>query len=100
MTDVLRNEYEVVLVAKPTLGEEGMTALHEKLASVIANQSGEVLGTELWGKRTLAYPINKFFEGVYELHRVALPPQGTAEVDRYLRFNEDILRFLILRTEE
>lgn len=100
MTDVLRNDYEVILVAKPTLGEEGMTALHEKLAQVIANQSGEVVGTELWGKRTLAYPINKFFEGVYVLHRVALPPQGTAEVDRYLRFNEDILRYLILRADE
>jgi small subunit ribosomal protein S6 len=100
MTDVLRNEYEVVLVARPTLGEEGLTALNDKLAQVIANQGGEVLGTEIWGKRTLAYPINKFFEGVYLLHRVALPPQGTAEVDRSMRFNEDILRYLILRTDE
>lgn len=100
MADVLRNEYEMVLVARPTLGEEGITALNEKLAQVIAGQSGEVQETEMWGKRTLAYPIKKFFEGVYVLHRIALPPQNTAEVERYMRFNEDILRYLILRTDE
>ena len=100
MTEGLRNEYEVVLVARPTLGEDGMAALNDKLAQALANQSGEVQSTEVWGKRTLAYPIDKFFEGVYVLHRVALPPQGTAEVDRFMRFNEDILRYLILRTDE
>jgi ribosomal protein S6 len=47
---------------------------------------------------TLRAPIDRFFEGVYILNRVAMPPQGTAEVDRVMRLNEDIIRFLIVRT--
>jgi small subunit ribosomal protein S6 len=100
MSEVTRNEYEVVVVARPTLGEDGLTALNDRVAQVVAGQGGEVTGTELWGKRTLAYPIKKLFEGVYVLHRVALPPQGTAEVDRFLRFNEDVIRYLVVRTDE
>ena len=99
MTETNRHEYEVVLVARPNLGEDGLAALTERLTAAIAAQSGEVTATDLWGKRQLAYPIAKFFEGVYMLHRVAMPPQATAEVDRLLRFNEDVLRYLIVRTD-
>lgn len=98
--EIGKHEYEVVVVARPTLGEDGMTALNERLAQTIAGQGGEVTGIEVWGKRTLAYPIRKFFEGIYVLHRVAMPPQGTNEVDRLLRFNEDVIRYLVIRTDE
>jgi small subunit ribosomal protein S6 len=94
------NLYEVTFVAKPTLGDDGVAALTERLAQVIAGQSGEVQSVEPWGKRTLAYPIKRFFEGVYVLNYVNLPPQGIAEVDRFLRFNEDVLRHLIVRSGE
>jgi small subunit ribosomal protein S6 len=100
MAEVLRNEYEIVYIAKPTLGEDGVQALNDRFAAVIGGQNGEITATEMWGKRTLAYPIEKFFEGVYILSRVAMPPQGTIEVDRMLRLNEDVLRHLIVRTDE
>ncbi len=100
MADVLRNEYEIVYIAKPTLGEDGVAALSDRFAAVISGQGGEITATELWGKRNLAYPIQKFFEGVYILNRVSMPPQGTTEVDRMLRLNEDVLRHLIVRTNE
>ncbi|MGL4648717.1 MAG: 30S ribosomal protein S6 [Caldilineaceae bacterium] len=100
MAEGLRNEYEIVFIAKPTLGDDGVAALNDRFAAVITGQGGEVTTTELWGKRTLAYPIEKFFEGFYILSRVALPPKGTIEVDRMLRLNEDVLRHLIVRTDE
>lgn len=100
MAEALRNEYEIVFIAKPTLGEDGVAALSDRFSAVIGGQNGEITVTELWGKRTLAYPIEKFFEGIYILHRVALPPQGTIEVDRMLRLSEDVLRHLIVRTDE
>jgi small subunit ribosomal protein S6 len=100
MAEGLRNEYEIVFIAKPTLNDDGVAALNERFATVITGQGGEVATTELWGKRTLAYPIQKFFEGFYILSRVALPPKGTIEVDRMLRLNEDVLRHLIVRTDE
>lgn len=100
MTDVNLHEYEVVFVARPNLNEDGVAALNDKVTGFVGAQSGQVQATELWGKRTLAYPINKFFEGYYVLHRVSLPPQSTPELDRMLRYNEDVLRYLVVRTDE
>lgn len=100
MTDTNMHEYEVVFVARPTLNEDGVTALNERVLQFVGAQSGEVQATELWGKRTLAYPINKYFEGIYILNRVSMPPQATTELDRLLRYNEDVLRYLVVRTDE
>lgn len=100
MAETNNHEYELVFVARPNLGEEGVTALSDRLSQVVAGQAGTVQGVEMWGKRTLAYPINKYFEGIYVLNRISMPPQGTVELDRLLRFNEDVLRYLIVRTDE
>lgn len=100
MAETNQHEYELVFVARPNLGEEGVTALTDRVNQVVAGQSGAVQAVEMWGKRTLAYPIKKYFEGIYVLNRIAMPPQGTAELDRLLRFNEDVLRYLIVRTDE
>jgi small subunit ribosomal protein S6 len=100
MTDTALHEYELVFIARPNLGEDGVAALNGRLAQLIAGQSGQIQSTEIWGKRTLAYPIRRFFEGVYVLHRLAMAPQGTTELERFLRFNEDVLRYLIVRTDE
>ena len=100
MTDIANHEYEVVFVARPNLGDEGVSALNGRLAQLVATQSGAVTGSEVWGKRTLAYPIGKFFEGVYVLNRISMLPRGAAEVDRLLHFNEDVLRYMIVRTDD
>jgi small subunit ribosomal protein S6 len=100
MAEALMNEYEIVYIAKPTLGEDDVAALSERFAQLIAGQGGEINATEQWGKRTLAYPIQKFFEGIYILNRVSLPPQGMTEVDRVMRLNEDMIRYLIVRTND
>ena len=70
------------------------------MADMLASQEGEVLETELWGRRTLAYPIKKVFEGHYVLQRFTMPAQGTAEIDRYLRLSEDVIRYMLIRTDE
>jgi len=100
MTETNLHEYEVVFVARPNLNEDGVTALNERVLQFVSAQSGQVQATELWGKRTLAYPIQKYYEGFYVLNRVAMPPQATPELDRLLRYNEDVLRYLVVRTDE
>lgn len=100
MAEANVHEYEVVYIARPTLTEDGLAALNDKFVQLVTNQSGQVQATELWGKRTLAYPINKFYEGVYILNRIAMPPQGTIELERLFRFNEDVLRYLLVRSDE
>lgn len=93
-------EYELVYILQPEISEEGISDLNDRVAGMVAQQEGEGLVTELWGRRTLAYEINKRWEGVYVLHRFQMTPQGTNEVDRILRFNEDVLRYLLVRTDE
>jgi small subunit ribosomal protein S6 len=81
--------------------DEGAIAdLKGRLEQAIANQQGEILATEVWGKRNLAYPIKKYGTGYYVLNRFQMKPAGAEELDRLLRFNENVIRYLILRDNE
>jgi small subunit ribosomal protein S6 len=95
-----QREYELVFVLQGSLDDEGVRSFNERLNQVITTQSGSVTSTEMWGRRTLAYPIGKSFDGHYILERFVMPPAGTAEVDRLLRFNESVLRYLLIRSGE
>ena len=76
-----------------------MLGVNDRMSQIVGNHNGQLIETEMWGRRTLAYPIKKHFEGHYVLHRLNMFPDGTDEVERYLRFNEDVLRFLMMRTD-
>lgn len=100
-TEVLDlRDYELVYILQPEISEEAILGLNERLSQVVTDQQGVMTTTELWGRRTLAYPINKMFEGHYVLHRFQMAPGGTSEIDRLLRFNEDVVRYLLVRTDE
>jgi small subunit ribosomal protein S6 len=100
MTQIDTHSYELVYVVRPDLGDEGISALNDRLKNIVTAQGGVIQGTELWGKRNLAYRIGKNSEGFYVLHRYAMLPKGSEEVDRLLRYNEDVLRYLVIRTDE
>jgi small subunit ribosomal protein S6 len=95
-----QREYELVYVLLGNLDDEGVRNFNDRLNQVITNQDGEITTTEIWGRRTLAYPIGKNFDGIYILERFQMKPSGTEEVDRYLRFNENVIRYLLIRTGE
>jgi len=99
MTEAL-NEYETVYIAQTSLDEESLKALNERFAQTVAAFGGQITATEPWGRRTLAYPIKKQFEGQYILQRFQMRPEGASEVDRFFRLNENIIRYLIVRTDE
>jgi small subunit ribosomal protein S6 len=94
------HEYETVYIAQPTMDEEALKALNERFTQTIVNYGGAITSSEPWGRRTLAYPINKFFEGHYILTRFTMNPEGASELDRFLRLNESVLRYMIIRTDE
>lgn len=95
-----QREYELVYVLLGTMDDEGVRNFNERLNQAVAAQSGSVTSTEIWGRRTLAYPIGKNYDGQYVLQRFQMPPAGTAEIDRYLRFNENVIRYLLIRAGE
>lgn len=93
-------EYELGVVIRPTLAEEGVQSVVERLKNVIVGQGGTVEKVDLWGKRRLAYPIEKHTEGYYVFLRFVLPPKNVAEVSRVARYTEDILRHILVKEEK
>ncbi len=93
-------DYEMMVIVRPELDEEGLQAALARVADLITTNGGEVTKTEPWGRRRLAYPIKQVREGQYVLMQFKLEPAATAAVERTLRINEDVLRFLVVRLDE
>jgi small subunit ribosomal protein S6 len=93
-------DYELTLIVRPDVEDMVLTALLEKVKGLIATAGGQSTQVETWGRRHLAYPIKKINEGQYFLVRTQLPPQALRELERNLRLNEEVLRFLLVRVEE
>jgi small subunit ribosomal protein S6 len=99
MSDIMR-DYELVLITVPQLEEEALTALIQRVTDWITAGNGIVTGTNIWGRRQLAYAIRKLTEGIYVVINFQLDPSGTRELDRNLRLEEQILRHLAIRLDE
>lgn len=93
-------DYELTLIVRPDVEDATLTALLDKVKGLIASAGGQGTQVETWGRRHLAYPIKKVNEGQYFLVRTVLPPQALRELERSLRLTEQVLRFLLVRTEE
>lgn len=93
-------EYELGIIVRPTLTEEVVQSVVEKLKSIVVGQGGVVNSVDFWGKRKLAYPIEKHTEGYYVFLRFTLPPQNVAEVSRVARYTEDIIRHTLVKEEK
>ena len=93
--------YELFVVADPRLSEEEMVGLVDDVKSLLGEGGGEVVKEESWGKRRLAYPIEKLNEGRY--HLLYIDTDGEANpfrvVEQRLRQNDKVLRYLTIRRE-
>ena len=92
-------EYEVAFVAQPDLDESSLNALIEKAKIWITGNGGEIAKVDVWGRRRLAYPIRKQTEGQYVIISANLPPAATREIERNMRFTEQVMRFLVVRAD-
>ena len=94
----IQNSYETVLVISLKFGDEGVAAMVQKFKDLIA-ANGTVDGVDEWGKRRLAYLINKEAEGYYVLIDFTSVPAFTAELDRIYKITDGVLRSLIIKKE-
>jgi len=93
--------YELTFVVDPRLSDEQTDSLCGEYRQMIESGGGHVEYQDDWGRRKLAYPIRKLEEGRYFLFHISSEDGNPAEeVERRMRQNEDILRFLIVRTEK
>ncbi len=88
-------KYETMLITSATLDEEAAVAVVEKFKTLIS-ANGEIDGVEEWGKRRLAYPINKENDGVYTLIHFTSGPDFPSELDRVYKITDGVLRSLII----
>lgn len=89
-------EYELIIVAQPDLDDAAFTELLNRVNGWITDNGGEVTKTDLWGKRRLAYPIRKQKDGLYVLLHTKMAAKFGVELERNLRFQETIMRFLLV----
>jgi small subunit ribosomal protein S6 len=89
-------EYELIVISHPDLDDTGITNLMNRVKGWITEAGGEILKTDLWGKRRLAYPIRKQQEGLYFLIQTKMEPKSGAQFERNLRFTEQILRYSLI----
>ena len=92
--------YETVFIARQDLSDAQIKELAEETSKVLTDQGGKIHKTEHWGLRTLAYRINKNRKGYYVLIESESNGSAIQEMERRLRLNEDVLRFLTLRQDE
>jgi small subunit ribosomal protein S6 len=92
--------YELIFVVQPTVEEEPLSALTEKITQTISELKGNVAQVDPWGKRRLAYPIKKHLEGYYFLMQLELPASEVRSLERSLKLMEDVIRYLIVRKDE
>ena len=87
--------YELVMILTPEATEEEINKVLERTSTFVTEHGGAVTAKDVWGLRRLAYPIKKFMEGNFVLTKFTLDATATAELNRILRLNDGILRFLI-----
>ena len=94
--------YELAIVADPRLSDDDFTSLVSDTKQLISSRGGEVVREEAWGKRKLAYPIQKLTEGRYSFLFLQMEPKAAnliSEVEMRLGQNDKVLRFLTVRTD-
>ena len=94
--------YELIFVVDPRVSDEDVVTMTQEYKQMIAHGGSEVTSEENWGRRKLAYPIEKLTEGKYVLLNIQSQAGKTAlpEVEHRMRQNDKILRYLTVRTDE
>ncbi len=92
--------YESVFIARQDLSQTQAESLVDKFEKIIKDNGGKVANHEYWGLRTLAYLIKKNKKGHYAMLKIDAPVKAIHEMERQMRFDEDVLRFLSIKVDE
>ena len=91
--------YELMVILDPELEERTIAPSLDRFLTVVTNSGGTVGKVDIWGRRRLAYEINKRPEGIYAVIDINAEPSAVAELDRQLNLNESVLRTKLMRPE-
>jgi len=91
--------YELMLVLRPDAPEERVQAVLEKATRQIADAGGQIVKAAPWGRRRLAYQIDRYREGSYHILQFDAPSDAVGDLERTLLITEEVLRHLVVRVE-
>lgn len=93
-------KYEVMYIIRPNIEDEAKKALVERFSGILTDNGAEIAEAKDWGKRRLAYEINDFRDGYYQLVKVNASPAAVEEFSRLAKISEDIIRHIVIKEEE
>jgi len=93
--------YELTVIISPDVPDDDVPdAVDRLIRRPVESQGGDVQDTNVWGRRRLAYPIQRHAEGNYVLTQLQLDPMQTKELERGLQISEEVIRHLLVRLDE
>ncbi|XYX80742.1 30S ribosomal protein S6 [Clavibacter nebraskensis] len=96
----MTHQYELMVILDPEIDERTVAPSLDKFLNVIRTSGGTVDSVDVWGRRRLAYEINKKNEGIYAVVQLTATSEATQELDRQLGLSEAVMRTKVLRAEE
>jgi small subunit ribosomal protein S6 len=94
------HQYELMVILDPEIDERTVAPSLDKFLNVVRNDGGSIDNVDIWGRRRLAYEINKKSEGIYAVVNFTSSSEATFELDRQLKLSEAVMRTKVLRAEE
>lgn len=91
------HQYDLNIILAPNLNEAQLQTEKDAVSAQIERVQGEVLGTDEWGMKRLAYPIEKNAEGYYLIYKLNLPAEAPKALETNLRLRDNIMRALVVR---
>jgi small subunit ribosomal protein S6 len=96
----MTHQYELMVILDPEIDERTVAPSLDKFLGVIRNDGGTIENIDIWGRRRLAYEIQKKSEGIYAVVNFTATSEATLELDRQLKLSEAVMRTKVLRAEE
>ncbi|WP_409252414.1 30S ribosomal protein S6 [Bacillus sp. SCS-153A] len=93
-------KYEVMYIIRPNVDDETKKAVVERFDNVLTSNGAEIVESKEWGKRRLAYEINDFRDGYYQLVKIQSNNEAVSEFDRLAKISDDIIRHIVIKEEE
>lgn len=88
--------YEALFILQPELAEDAAQTIATEVETLITDNGGVIVRSEIWGKRRLAYEVNGHSEGIYVLIRFESDPAFQAKLEQSFRLNESMIRFIVV----
>ena len=97
---VAARDYELVVILNPEIGDDAIEGSLERLNQGVTSRGGEIVESNHWGRRRLAYPIKRFMEGNYVVNQIKLDPAQVPDLEASLRISEEVIRHMIIKAGE